>query len=305
MYLSPQIPEFRGVFAYPVTPTKDDGASVDEARLCELIDELIDAGARGIVVLGSTGAIGSFSEDERKSLAKTAVRHMAGRIPLIVGTGALTTQEAKRLSLHAQSIGAAGLQIVPMSHWPLTEAEIFEHYRQIGEAVDIPIAVHNCPSLTGIDMKPALLARLAEIRNVRFLKEGSGDQARAPMLRRLTQGKVPIWQDSETMALHGLLGGAEVWATMTPNLFPRHAVQLYELAAVQKDVDGARQLFERMFPVIEFVFEKSGIRAIHTALDIVGRSAGPPRRPVRMLGKEDRAVLERLLRSCEDLIGWK
>ena len=301
----PQIPEFRGVFAYPVTPTKDDGASVDEARLCELIDELIDAGARGIVVLGSTGAIGSFSEDERKSLAKTAARHMAGRIPLFVGTGALTTEETKRLSLHAQSIGAAGLQIVPMSHWPLTEAEIFEHYRQIGEAVDIPIAVHNCPSLTGIDMKPALLARLAEIRNVRFLKEGSGDQARAPMLRRLTQGKVPIWQDSETMALHGLLGGAEVWATMTPNLFPRQAVQLYELAAVQKDVDGARQLFERMFPVIEFVFEKSGIRAIHTALDIVGRSAGPPRRPVRMLGKEDRAVLERLLRSCEDLIGWK
>ena len=305
MSASPQTPEFRGVFAYPLTPTKDDGASVDEARLCELIDEFIDAGARGIVVLGSTGAIGSFSEDERKSLAKTAARHMAGRIPLFVGTGALTTEETKRLSLHAQSIGAAGLQIVPMSHWPLTEAEIFEHYRQIGEAVDIPIAVHNCPSLTGIDMKPALLARLAEIRNVRFLKEGSGDQARAPMLRRLTQGKVPIWQDSETMALHGLLGGAEVWATMTPNLFPRHAVQLYELAAVKKDVDGARQLFERMFPVIEFVFEKSGIRAIHTALDIVGRSAGPPRRPVRMLGKEDRAVLERLLRSCEDLIRWK
>ena len=78
-----------------------------------------------------------------------------------------------------------------------------------------------------------------------------------------------------------------------------------ELAAVQKDVDGARQLFERMFPVIEFVFEKSGIRAIHTALDIVGRSAGPPRRPVRMLGKEDRAVVERLLRACEDLIRWK
>ena len=297
--------EFRGVFAYPVTPTKDDGASVDEARLCELIDEFIDAGASGIVVLGSTGAVGSFSEEERKSIAKTAASHTTGRVPLFVGTGAQTTDEAKRLSLHAQSVGAAGLQIVPMSHWPLTEAEIFEHYRQIGEAVEIPIAVHNCPSLTGIDMKPALLARLTEIKNVKFLKEGSGDQARAPMLRRLTQGKVPIWQDSETMALHGLLGGADVWSTMTPNIFPRQAVQLYELAAVKKDVDGARKLFERMFPVIEFVFAKSGIRAIHTALDIVGRSAGSPRRPVRMLGKEDRSALEKLLRSCEDLISWK
>jgi 4-hydroxy-tetrahydrodipicolinate synthase len=151
-------------------------------------------------------------------------------------------------------------------------------------------------------MKPALLARLTEVKNVRFLKEGSGDQARAPVLRRLT--KAPLWQDSETMALHGLLGGADVWATMTPNIFPRHAVQLYELAAVKKDVDGARRLFEKMFPVIEFVFEKSGVRAIHTALDILGRPAGAPRRPMRMLGKEDRATLERLLRGCEDLVRW-
>lgn len=297
-------PEFRGVFAYPLTPTRDDGASVDEIRLCELIDEFIDAGARGIVVLGSTGAVGSFSEQERRSIAETAARHVDGRVPLVVGTGAMTTEETKRLSLHAQYVGAAGLQIVPMSHWPLTEAEILEHYRQVGEAVSIPIAVHNCPSLTSIDMKPALLARLTTVKNVRFLKEGSGNQARAPVLRRLTQGKVPLWQDSETMALHGLLGGAEVWATMTPNIFPRHAVQLYELAALKKDVDSARLLFEKMFPVVEFVFEKSGVRAIHTALDILGRPAGAPRRPIRMLGQEDRATLERLLRGCEDLIRW-
>lgn len=297
-------PEFRGVFAYPLTPTRDDGAKVDEKRLCELIDEFLEAGCDGIVVLGSTGAIGSFSEEERKSLAKAAAKHIDGRVPLIVGTGAMTTEETKRLSLRAQAVGAAGLQIVPMSHWPLTEAEIYEHFRQVSDAVSIPIAVHNCPSLTGIDMKPALLARLTEIENVKFLKEGSGDQARAPMLRRLTRGKVPLWQDSETMALHGLLGGAEVWATMTPNIFPRQSVELYELAARKKDVEGARRLFEKMFPVIELVFEKSGVRAIHTALDILGRSAGPPRRPIRMLGKEDRAALEKVLRGCEDLIRW-
>ena len=291
--------EFRGVFAYPLTPTREDGAKVDEGRLCELIDEFLEAGCHGIVVLGSTGAIGSFSEEERKSLAKAAAKHIDGRVPLIVGTGAMTTEETKRLSLHAQSVGAAGLQVVPMSHWPLTEGELYEHYRQVGEAVSIPIAVHNCPSLTGIDIKPALLARLTEIENVKFLKEGSGDQARAPMLRRLTKGRAPIWQDSETMALHGLLGGAEVWATMTPNIFPRQSVQLYELASVKKDVDGARALFAKMFPVIEFVFEKSGVRAIHTALDILGRPAGAPRRPIRMLGKEDRAALEKLLRALE------
>src|SRR5258706_15905076 len=116
-------PEFRGVFAYPLTPTQDDGARVDEIRLCELIDEFIDAGARGIVVLGSTGAVGSFSEQERRSIAEAAARHVDGRVPLVVGTGAMTTEETNRLSPHAQSVGAAGLQIVPLPHWPLTEGE--------------------------------------------------------------------------------------------------------------------------------------------------------------------------------------
>lgn len=295
---------FRGVFAYPLTPTKDDGSKLDERRFRELLDEFLQEGASGIVVLGSTGAIGSFSEDERKSLAQIAAKHIDGRLPLLIGTGAMTTEEAKRLSVHAESIGAAGLQVVPMSHWPLTDIEIYEHFRDIASAVSIPIAVHNCPSLTGIDMKPTLLARLTEIENVCYLKEGAGDLARIPVLRRLTKGAVPIFQDSETTALQGLLAGAEVWATMMPNVFPKQSVKLFELAAVKKDVDEARRLFELMFPIIEFVFEKSGVRALHTALEILGRPVGQPRRPMRMLGAGDRAKLERLLRECGDMVRW-
>ena len=89
---------FRGVFAYPLTPTKEDGSKVDEHRFRDLLDEFIQAGSQGIVVLRSTGAIGSFSEDERKSLAQVAAKHIDGRVPLLIGTGATTTEEAKRLS---------------------------------------------------------------------------------------------------------------------------------------------------------------------------------------------------------------
>ena len=296
---------FRGVFAYPVTPTTEDGSGLDEGRFRELLDELIECGAHGIVVLGSTGAIGSFSREEREAVAETAARHINGRVPLMVGTGAMTTDEARRLSVHAESVGAAGLQVVPMSHWPLTEQEIYDHFSAISSAVSIPMAVHNCPSLTGIDIKPVLLARLTEIDNVRFLKEGSGDLSRVPILRRLTRNAVPIFQDSETTALQGLLGGADVWATMTPNIFPRQSVELFELAAVRKDVDGARRLFERMFPVIEFVSEHSGVRAIPAALEILGRPVGSPRRPLRaMLGAEERRLLERLLLECGEMLRW-
>lgn len=297
-------PQFRGVFAYPLTPTTADGAKVDEGRLRELIDEFIGAGSAGIVVLGSTGAIGSFTEAERRTIAECAAKHIKGRVPLLLGTGAMTTDEAVRLSQHAESVGAAGLQVVPMSHWPLTEDEIFEHYEKIARAVSIPIAVHNCPSLTGMDMKPALLVRLTTIPNVAYLKEGSGDLSRVPVLRRMTSGKVPIFQDSETTALQGLLGGAEVWATMVPNVFPRAAVQLFELASLKKDVEGARLLFEKMFPVIEFMFDKSGVRALHAALEILGRPAGAPRRPIRPLSAADRRSLEDLLRASGELVRW-
>lgn len=297
-------PSIRGVFAYPVTPTLDHGSKIDEHRFKELLDELINEGVHGIVVMGSTGALGSFSESERRSLAEIAAKHIDERVPLLVGTGAFTTEEAKRLSIHAQSVGAAGVQIVPLSHWPLTDGEIYEHFSAISAVISIPIAVHNCPPLTGIDMKPELLARLTELDNVRYLKEGSGDVARVPVLRRLTKNAVPIFQDSETTALHGLLAGADVWATMMPNVFPKQSVQLFELAAVKKDVDGARRLFEKIFPVIDFISEKSGVRAIPAALEILGRPVGVPRRPIQGLSAEEKRKLQTLLLSCETMVRW-
>jgi 4-hydroxy-tetrahydrodipicolinate synthase len=297
-------PPKRGVFAYPVTPTRDDGERIDEARMKLLLDELVEAGVHGIVILGSTGAVGSFGEEERMALAAMVGRHLEGRLPFLVGTSAMTTAEVKRLSAHAESAGAAGVQVVPMSHWPLNDSEIRALFEEIARAVSIPILVHNCPALTGIDMKPALLARLAEIPNIGYLKEGSGDLSRVPALRKLTGGAIPICQDSETTALQGLLGGAEVWTTMTTNVFPRAAVELFELACVRKDVAAATRLFERMYPVIEFVFEKSGVRALHLALEILGRPAGVPRRPLRMPPAEARSELEKLLRDCGELVRW-
>lgn len=289
---------FQGVFAYPLTPTKEDGRRLDEERFRGLLDELIKGGSHGIVVLGSTGAIGSFSEDERKVLAQVAAEHINGRVPFLVGTGGMTTDDSIRMSMHAESVGADGLQIVPMSHWPLTESEIYHHYKEIAAAVSIPIVVHNCPALTGIDMKPALLARLVEIENVRYLKEGSGDLARISTLIHLTKGAVTIFQDQEVTALQGLIAGARVWASMMPNIIAEQCVQLFDLAVVQKDIDRSRQLFDKVFPLIEFVSQRSGIRTLHTALEIMGRSVGPPRRPIRMLGNDDRLRLESLLREC-------
>ena len=287
--------KFRGVFGFPVTPTKDDGEKVDEDRLRSHLDYLIERGVKGVAVLGSTGAIGSFSEEERRRITTTTVKHVNGRVPVIIGTGALTTSDAVRLSKFAEDSGADGVIVVPITYWPLTDNEIYEHYKAIANAISIPIVVYNNPWTTGTDIKPPVLARLAEIENIRYVKESSGDVTRVTSIARLTKGTMTIFNGWEPSAFEAFMAGADGWFAGMTNVIPRQCVELFDLAVEKRDVLGARELFRRMYPLCEFVAEKSHVRVAHTALDLMGRPVGPPRRPLRMLGAEDRNRLERIL----------
>jgi 4-hydroxy-tetrahydrodipicolinate synthase len=274
---------------------KGDGKEIDEERLRTLLDFLIQNKVRGLVVVGSTGSIGSFDEDERRRIAEVAVEHVKDRVPIFVGTGSMKTEQAVRLSRHAEKIGADGVQVVAMAHWPLTEAELYGYYRDIASAVSIPILVHNVPALSGMDLKPPLLARLAQIENIRYLKEGSGDLSRITRLRRMTEGRIELWHDQDVTALQGLLSGADVWAPVVSALMPSQCVELFDLAVEKHKLEAARDLFERMFPLIDFISQKTAVRALHTAFDLMGEPVGPPRRPLRLLDRADRAELRTLL----------
>lgn len=287
--------KFRGVFGFPVTPTKDDGEKLDEDRLRSHLDYLIERGVRGMAVLGSTGAIGSFSEDERRRITTVTVQHVKGRVPVIVGTGAMATSEAVRLSKYAEDAGADGVIVVPITYWPMTEPEVYEHYKAIARAISLPVVVYNNPWTTGVDIKPPLLARLAEIDNIRYVKESSGDVTRVTSIARLTKGTMTIFNGWEPSAFENFMAGAEGWFAGMTNVIPRQCVELFDLAVEQKDVINARELFRRIYPLCEFVAEKSHVRVAHTALDLMGRPVGPPRRPLRMLPPDDRNRLERIL----------
>lgn len=285
----------RGIVGYPVTPTKNDGKEIDEDRFRALIDFLIQNSVHGLAVVGSTGSIGSFSEEERRRIAEIAVAQVKNRVPVYVGTGSMNTGEAIRLSRHAEEIGAHGVQVVAMAHWPLTEAELYDYYRDIASAISIPIVVHNVPSLSGMDLTPPLLARLSQIESIRYIKEGSGDLARITQLRQMTDGNVEIWHDQDVTALQGFMAGAAVWAPVVSAIMPRACVDLFELAVEKREFDAARDLFERMFPLIDFISRKTAVRALHTAFELMGESVGRPRPPLRLLDSADRAKLKALL----------
>jgi len=161
----------RGVFSFTATPTRDDGATIDLDRLRSHLDWQIDNGVHGIAVLGSTGSNGSFNEREREELIKVATKHINGRVPLMAGTGSITTDEAVRMSRFAEDVGADAVIVVPITYWPLTDNEVYEHYSRIAKAIKIPVIIYNNPGTTGVDIKPPLLARLAESDNIQGVKE--------------------------------------------------------------------------------------------------------------------------------------
>ncbi|MDP6706368.1 MAG: dihydrodipicolinate synthase family protein [Alphaproteobacteria bacterium] len=294
---------FRGVFAFNATPTKNDGEYIDEDRLRELADYQIDHGVHGIVVFGSTGANGSFTSEERFAAAKVAVAQVDGRVPVLCGVGSMTTAETVGLAKAAADAGVDGVLVVPITYWPLTDDEVYAHYETVAAAVDVPVCLYNNPWTTGIDMKPPLVARLAEIDNIRYIKESSSDLTRITEIRRLTNDEMTVFCGWESLTLQSLMAGADGWFSGMTNVCPTECVELFDLAVEQKDVAGARALFDRIFPLFDFMCQKSHVRVAHAALPLLGIPAGPPRRPIRELGAEDKAELERLMRACGVLDG--
>lgn len=297
--------KLRGVFSFSATPTKDDGATIDFDRLRSHLDYQIENRVHGIAILGSTGSNGSFTEKEREELIKVGTKHINGRVPVMAGTGSLTTDEAVRMSRHAEDVGADAVIVVPITYWPLTDNEIYEHFSRIAKAIKIPLVVYNNPGTTGVDIKPPLLARLAEIDNIRGVKESTGDLSRITQILQLTKGKMTVFHGWEPITLQGFCAGAEGWCPGLPNILPRESVQLFEYVVDKKDLRSAQELFDRMFPLCKMMGDHGYIRIVHTALQMMGRSVGEPRRPIRQLDKAHHDQLRGLLQDLGVLNGGR
>ncbi len=290
-----QAGKFQGVSAFVVTPTKDDGETLDLAALRRFIDFQIESGVDGITIFGSTGGIGSFSEDERRQVIKAAAQHIDGRVTLTVGAGAIHSTESVRLAQYAADVGADGVLIVPINYWRLTDDELYAHFETIANAVALPVGIYNNPGTTGIDMKPALIARIAEIDNVAFVKESSGDVTRITAIAQLTRGSISILNGNDAGTPAAIAAGVHGWFAGSCSIMPKLCVDLFRLGRREKDVDRMREAFRSMYPICEFMGVKGYIRVAHAACDILGHPMGSPRRPIRGLSPADRQTLQSLL----------
>jgi len=287
---------FQGVYAVICTPfTQND--KVDETALRKHVRFLVDEGkVHGIIPNGSTGEFTALSEEERKTIAKIVIDEVAGKVPVVAGTASVSTKETVMYTQHAANIGADGVMIVPPYYCHPNNEEIFGHYRTITKNSDIEIIVYNNPSTSGVDMKPELIARLAEFERISHVKESSGDITRVAEIQRLCGDKMRVFCGCDNLSLEMFIMRAVGWIAPVANVLPQLCVELYELASVEKDFEKARKLYFKLLPLFN-MFETTGqyIQLTKAGLGILGRPYGIPRKPLLPPTDEHKQKLKEIL----------
>ena len=285
--------KFDGLIAFTITPTDSQG-NFDPEALRVLIDRMIHAGADGIGTTASSGAGVYFTEEERKQIAAAAVEIVKGRVPVMIGTGAITTAETIRLSQHAESIGADAVVIVPANYWPLTPEEVYRHYERVAKAINIPISVYNNPKTTQVDILPELAGRLSTLPHLDVFKEIAVDLTRLDQIRQCSGGKLSIAYGRDAFACEALIAGADAWQSGIACVIPEHCVRITK-AVKCKNYELARKYAAEIKDFCLYFSEKGLIRSGHMALEMMGIRVGKPRPPVELLEGADAEKLRSYL----------
>ncbi|MFE3205858.1 dihydrodipicolinate synthase family protein [Embleya sp. NPDC059237] len=289
---------FHGILAAVVTPFAEDGSTVDAEGVGRQVEHIVGAGVQGLVPLGSTGEFTTLSNTERKEVADLYLKAVDGRVPVVVGTGALTTGETIDLTRHAADAGATAVMIVPPYYGALRWEEVVAHYGAVSDAVDIDIMFYNLPDATGLDLSAEQLAELARNTRVTSFKDTGGDAVKfATVVHHYADAIQPL-NGYDTLTFSGLAAGAQAGVWGAASVIPRLCADFYGTLAVRGDVAGAREQWTKIFPICEFLETHNYASAIKTGLDLVGVPSGPPRLPALPLAREHVATFARLLRGA-------
>ena len=293
---------FIGLSAFPLTPADEEGR-VDTVSLQALIGRIVDGGARSIGLLGSTGTYMYLSRAERRRSVEAAAECAAGRLPIIVGVGALRTDEAVSLALDAAEAGADALLLAPVSYTPLTEEEAFRHYTAVAAATELPLCVYNNPSTTHFTFSESLVSRLAAVPNIAAVKmplpkEGdfAGEIAR---LRKETPPGFAIGYSGDWGAAAALLSGADTWHSVVGGLLPKPAAALTE-AAMAGDREKTARIDALFSPLWELFRTHGSLRVVYAAANLLRLATAAPPRPLLPLGPDVMAEVEVAIAGVAD-----
>ena len=286
---------FHGVLPALITPFSDDGAEIDADALTANVERLIRGGVAGLVPGGSTGEFTTLTGAERRELVELTVAAAAGRVPVVAGSGALSTRETVELSVHAEQSGAAAVMIVPPFYDALGWRELLAHYAAVAERISIPIMYYNLPSASGVALDAGQLRELREVAGVTSLKDTGGDAVAATELIQAGDGGPTLLNGWDTLTFAALAAGVRAVVWGTASILPAECVALHRLLIDDIDLPAARELWSRLWPLCQFLEGQSYPAAVKAACRLVGDATGPTRAPLLPLTGDAAAELERLL----------
>jgi 4-hydroxy-tetrahydrodipicolinate synthase len=288
-----------GLSAFPITPSDADGR-VEAEALRRLLEPLAAAGVDSIGLLGTTGTYAYLSRDERRRAVEIAAETVSGRVPLLVGIGALRTDEAIRLARDARAAGAAAGLLAPVSYTPLTEDEVFQHFEAVAGEGGLPLVIYDNPATTHFRFSPALVGRIARLPGVVAAKcpapEPGAAIAGVRALRATVPADFPIGFSGDWNATEALLAGGAAWFSVAAGLFPNTCRAIVR-AAEAGDADRARALNAALEPLWALFKAHSSLRVVYALAEILGLCRAVPPRPIRPLSPEIRAEIAGTLRG--------
>ncbi|MEZ8303358.1 dihydrodipicolinate synthase family protein [Vibrio splendidus] len=286
-----------GIIGYPVTPFSKDNTNVDLDKLGTVIDVLLEAKVDAIAALGSAGEAAYLSETEWKQVADYTVKHVAGKVPVVIGIAELSTAQAIKYAQYANEIGADMIMLSPFSYYKLSEDEIFLHYESVSNASPLPIMIYNNPATCGVDMSPEFMLKMVdEIEHACMIKESTGDIQRMHKIYKLSNGDVPFFNGCNHMALEALNAGATGWCTAAPCLIGDQPKQLFD-AVKSGQAKKAQKLFYQQYEFLEYIVTWGLAAAVKSGFGLQGIDVGGPRKPLLPLSNAAQKRLKDMLNN--------
>jgi 4-hydroxy-tetrahydrodipicolinate synthase len=286
---------FKGSLVALITPFRD--GAVDEKRFQELVDWQIREGTHGVVPCGTTGESPTMTHAEHQRVVELCIEVARGRVPVIAGTGSNCTHEAIELTRHAKKAGAdAALVVTPYYNKP-TQEGLYQHFKAIHDAADLPIVIYNIPPRSVIDMSVATMARLAELPNIVGVKDATNDLARPLRTRNAIAKEFALLSGEDVTALAFLAQGGHGCISVTANVAPRQCADMH-LAWQRGDVGKALQIHQRLQPLHDALFVESSPAPTKYAASLLDKSSTDVRLPLVPASAAAQDVVRKAMQSA-------
>ncbi|HJH08596.1 MAG TPA: 4-hydroxy-tetrahydrodipicolinate synthase [Psychrobacter pasteurii] len=288
--------QLQGSMVALVTPMLANG-DIDYPRLADLIDWHIEQGTDCLVAVGTTGESATLSMQEHSDVIRFFVKHVNGRIPVIAGTGANNTLEAIQLTSEAKEAGAdCALLVAPYYNKP-TQEGLFQHYKAIAEAVDMPQMLYNVPGRTVVDIAQETVERLANIENIVAIKDATGSVERGKLLIEALGDRIVVLSGDDGTALELMKHGAKGNISVTANIVPKAMSQVFN-AALEGDFETATKIHDTIAPLHKLMFVESSPIPVKYALNKMGKIEQGIRLPLVWLNEQYHDQVDAGLRAA-------